>query len=67
MTLTEAKRILNPETTKDAIAEIEYRAGHNKSESARKAVAEACIVACAAIDKLEELKKWVERYAKNEL
>ena len=67
MTLAEAKKILHPDTTLDAIAEIEYYAGFNGKDASLRAVNEACIVACEAIDKLEEIKKWVGQYAKNDL
>lgn len=45
MTATEAKRIIHPDTTAEALAEI-------KSQNAKvAAVDEACLVACAALDK----------------
>ncbi len=51
MTYKEARRILHPDTTVDALIEIEYFAGFNGEEARRKAVDEACIVACEALDK----------------
>ena len=60
MTLGEAKRILHPDTTLLALAEIEYYAGFNGQEAKLKAVEEACIVACEAIEKLEKIKEWME-------
>ena len=45
MTAAEAKRIIPPDTTAEALAEIE-------GQSAKVAVVdEACLVACAALDK----------------
>lgn len=60
MTLTDAKMILHPDTTLLALAEIEYYAGFSGQEAKLKAVNEACIVACEAIEKLEKIKKWME-------
>nr|DAW63713.1 MAG TPA: hypothetical protein [Caudoviricetes sp.] len=51
MTYTEAKRILHPDTTREAIAEIEFLGGFNGEEKSREAVDEACIMACEALDK----------------
>ena len=51
MTYEEAKRILHPDTTFDALNEIEYYAGFNGKEARLKAVNEACLVACQALDK----------------
>lgn len=45
MTVEEAIRILDPETSKDAINEIKYYAGFNKDRVIDK-VDEACIIAC---------------------
>ena len=46
MNIEQAIKILNPETTKEALAEIEYYAGFNGKEAKLKAVNEACIIAC---------------------
>lgn len=51
MTYEQAKRILHPDTTLETLAEIEYYAGFNGEEAKRKAVDEACLVACEALDK----------------
>lgn len=51
MDYTEAKKLLHPDTTRDAIWEIE-----DKKEAIKK-IEEACLVACDAIDKLQEYKK----------
>ena len=51
MTYEEAKRILHPDTTVDALHEILCCNGFNKEE-AIKTVEKACIVACNAIDTL---------------
>ena len=45
MTATEAKRIIHPDTTVEALAEIK---GKNAKAAA---VDEACLVACSALDK----------------
>ena len=45
MTAAEAKRIIHPDTTLEALAEIK---GQNAKVAA---VDEACLVACAALDK----------------
>ena len=52
MTYEEARRILDPETTIDALAEIEYYAGFGAEEARIKAVEDACMLACDAIDKI---------------
>lgn len=58
MTYEEARRILHPDTTLDALAEIEYYEGFNGEEAKLEAVNTACIVACHAIDVvLNNLKK----------
>lgn len=51
MTYEEAKRILHPDTTLEALTEIEYYAGFNGKQAKRDAVDEACIVACEVLDK----------------
>ena len=47
----EAKRLLHPYTTREAICEIE-----NKQEAINK-INEACFVACEAMDELQEYKQ----------
>lgn len=57
MTAAEAKRIIHPETTAEALAEI-------KGENAKVAVVDdACLVACAALDKQIPKKPRETRYA----
>ena len=53
MTEKEAIRILSPETTIQALAEIEYYAGFNGQKAKMKAVDEACVVAVKAMRKQE--------------
>ncbi len=53
MTLAEAKRILHPDIPAD-MTDVDK-------------IKEACIVACEAIEKLEILKEWMERYAEDDL
>lgn len=47
MTYEEAKRILHPDTTREALAEI----GFKGKEKSQEAVDEACLMACEALDK----------------
>lgn len=47
MTYEEAKRILHPDTTREALAEI----GFKGKEKLQDAVDEACLKACAALEK----------------
>ena len=54
MTREEAIRILDPVTSMDALAEIEYYAGFRGQEAVRKAVDDACILAVATIREQEE-------------
>lgn len=51
MTYEEAKRILHPDTTREALAEIEFLGGFRGKQKSREAVDEACIMACEALDK----------------
>lgn len=52
MTYQEAIRILHPETTLEALAEYEYYGGFNGREAKIKAVEEACIIACEALNRI---------------
>ena len=58
MTREEAIRILDPVTSMDALAEIEYYAGFRGEEAVRKAVDDACILAGAALRGQEE-RRWI--------
>lgn len=49
MTLKEAIRILNPETTREALTEYEYYGGFNGKQAMIKAVEQASILACEAM------------------
>lgn len=51
MDYQEAKRLLHPETTRDAIWEIADK------QDAIKKINEACVIACDAIDELQEYKQ----------
>ena len=51
MTAAEARRIIHPDTTVEALAEIEYYGGFSGKAAKKAAVDEACLVACAALDK----------------
>lgn len=58
MTREEAIRILDPETTAEALAEIDYYAGFRGKEAAIKAVEDACILAVAALREQEQ-RRWI--------
>lgn len=58
MTREEAIRILDPETTAEALAEIDYYAGFRGEEAAIKAVEDACILAVADLREQEE-RRWI--------
>ena len=66
MTYEEAKRILHPDTTREALAEIEFLGGFKGKEKTRKAVDEACLVACGALEKQIPLKPLDIRACPNE-
>lgn len=51
MTCEEARNILHPNTTLQALSEIEYYAGFSGREAKIKAVEEACLIACDALDR----------------
>ncbi len=51
MTVTESIRLLNPETTAEAIAEIEYYNGFSGKKAAIQAITDATIIACEAMKK----------------
>ena len=58
MTREEAIRILDPETTGEALAEIEYYNGFSGKTAAVQAVSDACILAVASLREQEE-RRWV--------
>lgn len=51
MTAQEAIKLLHPDTTKEAIAEIKYYCGFHGKEATIKAIEEACLLACDALEK----------------
>lgn len=55
MTAAEARRIIHPDTTIEALAEIGRYGG---KAAKRAAVDEACLVACAALDKQIPMKPY---------
>ena len=57
MTYEEAIRILHPDTTIAAIGEYEYYGGFRGKEAGIKAVEDACMVACEAMQRLLDLEK----------
>ena len=58
MTREEAIRILDPETTGDAMAEIEYYGGFSGRAAVVQAVLDACVLAVAALREQEE-RRWI--------
>ena len=54
MTREEAIRILRPETTGEALAEIEYYGGFSGRAAVVQAVSDACVMAVAALREQEE-------------
>ena len=58
MTREEAIRILDPETTGEAMAEIEYYGGFSGRAAVVQAVLGACVLAVAAIREQEE-RRWI--------
>lgn len=60
MTLAEAKRILHPDTSKEALIGYSHEYGALLEK-------EACKVACEAIERLETIKEWVDSHAKKDL
>lgn len=62
MTPQEAIKILHPDTTVAAIAEIEYYAGFKGGEATIKAVEDACVVACEALEKSVPMKPKISSF-----
>lgn len=57
MTMDEAIRILDPETSFDALAEIEYYGGFNGDKAKVEAVNDACRLAVDALRAQQEAEK----------
>ena len=55
MTIDDAIRILSPETTADALAEIEYYGGFSGQDAVVRAVEDACRMGVAAL----EQSRWI--------
>lgn len=51
MTIDDAIRILDPKTTAEALAEVEYYGGFSGQEAVIKAVEDACRIAIAALER----------------
>ena len=66
MTREEAIRILDPKTTGQALAEIEYYHGFTGKTAALHAVSDACEIAVAAIRRLTELESHSQALESNE-
>ena len=60
MTYEEAIKILHPDTTLMALAEVEYFGGFKGKEAKIKAVDEACVIAYEALEK--QIPKKPKRY-----
>ena len=58
MTREEAIRILDPVTTGEALAEIEYYNGFSCKTAAVQAVSDACVLAVAALREQED-RRWI--------
>ena len=58
MTREEAIRILDPETTAEALAEIEYYNGFTGKAAAVQAVSDACVLAVASLREQEQ-RRWI--------
>lgn len=58
MTGEEAIRILDPETTGEAMSEIEYYGGFSGRAAVVQAVLDACVLAVAAIREQKE-RRWI--------
>lgn len=57
MTIEQAIKILYPDTTLTALAEIEYYNGFNGRIAKVDACNEACVIVCEYIEKLQEENK----------
>lgn len=57
MDYKEAIRLLHPDTTRDALAEIEYYGGFKGKEKCIKAIEEACLLACEAMEIVKDKLK----------
>lgn len=55
MTYEEAIKILHPDTLRGALAEIEYYNGFSGVEVAAKAIEDACLLACEAMEKQQAM------------
>ena len=66
MTYEEAMKILHPNTTLTALAEVEYYGGFNGQEAKIKAVEEACLLACEALEKQIPKKPAMGKYGHTE-
>ena len=60
MTREEAIRILDPETTGEAISEIEYYGGFSGKAAVVNAVSDACILALSALQEQKEQERGCE-------
>ena len=66
MTYEEAMKILHPNTTLTALAEVEYYGCFNGQEAKIKAVEEACLLACQALEKQIPKKPTMGKYGHTE-
>ena len=66
MTHEDAIKILHPDTTLTALAEVEYYGGCKGQEAKIKAVEEACLLACQALEKQIPKKPTMGKYGHTE-
>ena len=64
MDYKEAYEILHPDTTRQKLAEIEYYGGFAGRQKKIEAVNEACVVACEAMQELQDIKSQMDNNLK---
>ena len=53
----QAIRILHPDTTREALAEIEYYGGFNGDKAVMQAINDACLMACKALEQQMRMRE----------
>jgi len=56
MTYDEAIKLLHPDTTRQALAEIEYYNGFNGKQAKIEAINQACLLACETMEEMKKLE-----------
>lgn len=59
MTIKEAYEIIHPDTSWDKLCEIKFLAGFNGEKAQIKALNEASLIACEAMEMQEKLRAWI--------